>query len=117
MALFSDIVAANLVLTFFVLSFAYTAGLVIYRIFLSPVAGFPGAFWPKVTFWYEFYYEWIKPGQYYRKIHDMHAQYGENPLQPKDLEIPYLAVSSPISRSYHSRLSRRNPCFGSTLLL
>ncbi|KAL4907083.1 hypothetical protein BDW74DRAFT_176683 [Aspergillus multicolor] len=54
----------------------YGLVLAIYRLWLSPVSGFPGAFWAKVTFWYEFYYDWVKPGQYYRRIREMHQQYG-----------------------------------------
>ena len=60
------------------LSVGSTVWLMIYRLYLSPVAGFPGAFWPRVTFWYEFYYEWIQPGQYHRKIHEMHEKYGKD---------------------------------------
>ena len=66
----------SLALAVLVSSVASTVLLIIYRLYLSPVASFPGAFWPKVTFWYEFYYEWIKPGQYHRKIHEMHKRYG-----------------------------------------
>lgn len=77
MALLNDLTTVDLVLTIGVLSGSYTLWLGIYRLWLSPLANFPGAFWPKVTFWYEFYYEWIQPGQYYRKIHDMHTKYGE----------------------------------------
>lgn len=105
MALLSDIVAADLLFTSFVLSFAYTAWLVIYRLFLSPVAGFPGAFWPKVTFWYEFYYEWIKPGQYYRKIHEMHARYGERPPSIQRSGDFILGSFLTLNRSHHSRFS------------
>ncbi|KAI0103311.1 cytochrome P450 [Nemania sp. FL0031] len=47
-----------------------------YQFRLSPVARFPGPPLPKFTFLYEFYYEWIRPGQYYKKIHEMHEQYG-----------------------------------------
>ena len=68
----------SLAVAVLVLSVASTVWLMIYRLYLSPVAGFPGAFWPKVTFWYEFYYEWIKPGQYHRKIYEMHERYGQD---------------------------------------
>ena len=68
----------SLAMAVFVFSVASTVWLMIYRLYLSPVAAFPGAFWPKVTFWYEFYYEWIKPGQYHQKIHEMHEKYGRS---------------------------------------
>lgn len=54
----------------------YMASLVVYRLWLSPIASFPGPFWAKVTFWNEFYYEWIHPGQYFLRIEEMHQEYG-----------------------------------------
>lgn len=61
---------------------AYTVGLVIYRLWLCPVAHFPGSPWCKITFLYEFYWEWIRPGQYYRRIQEMHEKYGESVFYP-----------------------------------
>ena len=40
----------------------YCVGLAIYRLFLSPVAKFPGPILPALTWWYEFYYEIIRVG-------------------------------------------------------
>lgn len=54
----------------------YIASLVVYRLWLSPIASFPGPFWAKVTFWNEFYYEWIHAGQYFLRIEEMHQEYG-----------------------------------------
>ncbi|KAH8896133.1 putative cytochrome P450 [Thozetella sp. PMI_491] len=54
----------------------YVAFLVIYRFALSPIAGFPGPKIAAATAWYEFYYDVIKPGQYYRKINELHDRYG-----------------------------------------
>ncbi|KAE8380237.1 cytochrome P450 [Aspergillus bertholletiae] len=76
MALLKNFTIADWALALGVFTITYTLWLVIYRLWLSPIAGFPGAFWPKVTFWYEFYYEWVQPGQYYRRINDMHKEYG-----------------------------------------
>ena len=56
----------------------YTVGLVVYRLFFSPIARFPGPLLAKATFWYEFYYDWVKTGQYYRRIAEMHKQYGQS---------------------------------------
>ena len=80
MTFLNYLTTSNLVLAICGPSFAYVAWLVSYRLWLNPVAGFPGSPWAKLTFWYEFYYEWMKPGQYYRRIHQMHAEYGERPM-------------------------------------
>ncbi|KAJ5860069.1 cytochrome P450 [Penicillium soppii] len=55
----------------------YLFGLIMYRVRLSPIAAFPGPLLARTTYWYEFYYNWIKCGQYYLKIEEMHQRYGE----------------------------------------
>ncbi|RCI13083.1 hypothetical protein L249_0196 [Ophiocordyceps polyrhachis-furcata BCC 54312] len=50
--------------------------LIIYRLYLSPVAAFPGPFLAKITNWYEFYHNFIHTGMYYRRIREMHDKYG-----------------------------------------
>lgn len=54
----------------------YTAYGAIYRIYLSPVAHFPGRKLPTLTFWYEFYFDVIRRGSYAWEIQDMHETYG-----------------------------------------
>ncbi|KAH8424188.1 uncharacterized protein LDX57_001943 [Aspergillus melleus] len=54
----------------------YTIGLVISRLWLSPISSFPGPLLARTTFWYEFYYDWVKAGQFYMQIEHMHRQYG-----------------------------------------
>ncbi|KAJ6782774.1 hypothetical protein PWT90_04131 [Aphanocladium album] len=54
----------------------YIVALVIYRLFYSPVAAFPGPFLAKVTHWYEFYHNFIRTGMYYEEIRKMHERYG-----------------------------------------
>lgn len=54
----------------------YCLHLVIYRLLLSPVAGFPGPKLAGLTFWYEFYFDVIKRGSYFRQIEKLHCQYG-----------------------------------------
>jgi hypothetical protein len=58
-------------------------------LFWSPVAGFPGSKLAALTFWYEFYYDVIKQGQYTFKIKELHEKYGEfvGNLQDRVFEI------------------------------
>lgn len=50
---------------------------VVYRLYFSPLAEFPGPRLAALTLWYEFYYDVVKRGRYTWKIMEMHAQYGE----------------------------------------
>ncbi|PVI01276.1 cytochrome P450 [Periconia macrospinosa] len=54
----------------------YICSLVIYRLYLSPVAHFPGPFLARTTHWYEFYYNYVRTGMYYKKIAEFHEKYG-----------------------------------------
>lgn len=53
----------------------YTAYGVIYRLYLSPIAHFPGRKLAALTFWYEFYFDVVKRGRYAWKIQEMHEIY------------------------------------------
>ena len=63
---------------------AWKVVLVIYRLTLHPLAGFPGPKIAAATRLYEFYYDVIygggSGGHYYREIELMHAQYGQSNL-------------------------------------
>ena len=52
---------------------------VIYRLYLSPIAKYPGRRLAALTFWYEFYYDVIKRGTYMWEVERMHEVYGELP--------------------------------------
>lgn len=54
----------------------YLAYGIIYRLYFSPVANFPGPKLAALTFWYEFYYDVIERGKYTFKIRELHKQYG-----------------------------------------
>jgi len=60
----------------FGISAFYVLGLVFYRLFLSPIAKFPGPKLAAVTSWYELYYDVIKKGKYLYEIEKMHDKYG-----------------------------------------
>src|ERR1700761_6770824 len=55
---------------------AYISSLVIYRLYLSPLARFPGPRLAAATAWYEFYHDAIRHGKYTFEIKRMHEQYG-----------------------------------------
>ncbi|KAH8600962.1 cytochrome P450 [Bisporella sp. PMI_857] len=49
---------------------------VAYRLFLSPLAKFPGPKLAALTGWYETYFDCIKRGRFWVEIEKMHEQYG-----------------------------------------
>ncbi|KAH7407097.1 putative P450 monooxygenase [Phaeosphaeria sp. MPI-PUGE-AT-0046c] len=54
----------------------YIAGLAIYRLYIHPLAKFPGPKLAALTLWYEFYHDVVRGGQYVFKIDELHKQYG-----------------------------------------
>lgn len=58
------------------LSTAYLAYLVVYRLYLSPIAGFPGPRLAALTYWYDFWYDAVAEPEYTFKIGRLHRQYG-----------------------------------------
>ncbi|KAJ5327634.1 uncharacterized protein N7506_010736 [Penicillium brevicompactum] len=54
----------------------YLFGLAIYRLWLSPLAQFPGPKLAALTMWYEFYFDSFLGGQYTFQIAHMHRKYG-----------------------------------------
>jgi hypothetical protein len=54
----------------------YNFWLVLWRLYLCPLARFPGPKLAAVTGWYEFYYDAICHGKYTFEIAKMHEQYG-----------------------------------------
>lgn len=62
-----------LFVTSWILYLVYAA---ILRLYLSPIAGFPGPKLAALTRLYELYYEVIKGGQFTFKIKELHKQYG-----------------------------------------
>jgi len=55
---------------------AYLVGVALYRLYLSPLAHFPGPKLAALTQWYEFYYDVVLSGKYVFQIQKMHKQYG-----------------------------------------
>ncbi len=55
----------------------YLITIVVYRLYFSPLAKFPGPNLAALTLWYEFYYDVVKRGKYTWRIAEMHKQYGK----------------------------------------
>lgn len=66
------------VLTLLIVFSLYLVSLIVYRLFLSPIAKFPGPKLAAVTYLYENYYDVVKRGKYTFKIRDLHAKYGQS---------------------------------------
>jgi hypothetical protein len=80
----------------------YLSSLIVYRLYLSPVAAFPGPFLAKTTHWYEFYYTYIQTGMYYKKVAEFHARYGKSDRCQTMLSATDNVHTSP-SGSRHTR--------------
>ncbi|KAL2794563.1 cytochrome P450 [Aspergillus keveii] len=55
---------------------AYFVSIVIYRLYLSPIAHFPGPRLAALTVFYEFYWEAVRNGQFTFHIGELHKKYG-----------------------------------------
>ena len=64
-------------IAFLIVSLLYLAGLAVYRLYLSPIARFPGPKMAAATYLFEGYYDVVKRGKYTFKIRDLHAEYGQ----------------------------------------
>lgn len=60
----------------------YYVTLALYRLYLHPLARFPGPKLAAVTRLYEGYYDLYQSGQYTFRIAELHKQYGEEGLVP-----------------------------------
>lgn len=49
----------------------------VYRLYLSPLAKFPGPKLAALTLWYEFFFDVVRTGTYMAEIKKMHEIYGE----------------------------------------
>lgn len=72
-----DMDIAFLISLAFGLYVLYVIGLVFYRLYLSPLAKFPGYRVCAASEWYEFYCYIIKGGQWGNEVRRMHDRYGQ----------------------------------------
>lgn len=67
------------VVVFIASYFAYLVVLALYRLFLSPIAQFPGSKTTAVSGWVETWFDVWKGGQFTFQIQKWHEQYGAAP--------------------------------------
>jgi hypothetical protein len=91
----------------------YYATLVFYRLFLHPLARYPGPKLAAISRWYEAYYDVVLNGKYTKKIAELHKIYGL--FAPS---LPLFSRCKPKAdahRSNHSYQPARAPCYRSRL--
>ncbi|KAI9368159.1 cytochrome P450 [Aspergillus egyptiacus] len=66
-----DLVTGTVVATL-----VYWLALIIYRLYFSPLAGFPEPKIAAATEWYEFYFQLVKDGQWGNQVKRLHEEYG-----------------------------------------
>ncbi|SPQ25754.1 5cb44c17-3a3f-4ee3-b57f-18f095ecc721 [Thermothielavioides terrestris] len=54
----------------------YLAAIAVYRLYLSPIAKFPGPKLAALSNWYEFYYDVVRQGEFTWQIQKLHKRYG-----------------------------------------
>ena len=59
------------------LFFLYLLAGAFYKLYLSPLAGFPGPKLTALTYWVELYYDLVKGGRFPHRIAQWHDQYGK----------------------------------------
>ncbi|KAF2257737.1 cytochrome P450 [Lojkania enalia] len=52
------------------------AVLCLYRLFISPISRFPGPKLAALSWWYEFYFDVVKHGQFFKETERLHTVYG-----------------------------------------
>ncbi|KAK1987725.1 cytochrome P450 [Colletotrichum cereale] len=57
-------------------SLLYIAVVAVYRVYLSPLAKFPGSKLAALTLWYEVYWDIVKRGTFIWRIEEMHREHG-----------------------------------------
>lgn len=91
--------------------FAYFATLVFYRLFLDPLARFPGPKLAAISRWYEAYYDVVLGGKYTFKIAQLHKEYG-------GFKLSHVMDNTILicDRSHHPHQPVRATCIRSSLL-
>jgi hypothetical protein len=80
--------------TFILLWILYLFGLVFYRLYLHPLARFPGPKLAACSRWYEFFYDVVLRGQFTFQIQRMHKKYGMNATATSIIQSSNLSRSN-----------------------
>lgn len=86
----------------FILTTTYVFGLGIYRLYLSPIAKFPGPKLAALTQWYETYYDVYLDGKFTLHFKELHEKYGML-IRPNIHHHP--STSHEIDRTYRANQS------------
>ena len=73
--------------------------MVVDRLYLSPLAKFPGPKLAALTFWYEFYFDVIQRGRYTWEIGQMHDKYGQSNCAFLQCVLPIIILQGRSSAS------------------
>ncbi|KAL9582650.1 MAG: hypothetical protein Q9212_003172 [Teloschistes hypoglaucus] len=72
----ADVPMSSACMSLFAAWLVWIVGLVVYRFYFHPLAAFPGPRLAIATYWYEFYFDVFKGGNYTWKLSKLHDQYG-----------------------------------------
>jgi hypothetical protein len=115
MALLSSLSWSGLAAILSLSSILYAVGLVLYRLWLHPLAKLPGSLLARSTFWYEFYHTYFGQGTYYLRVNEMHIKYGMD-QRFHSARKPNLYVG-PVIRITPDELHVNDPAFYHTLFV
>ncbi|KAI4108775.1 MAG: hypothetical protein LQ345_007090, partial [Seirophora villosa] len=87
--------ASEIIWAFAVIFTIYQVGLIVYRLYLSPIAKYPGPKLAAASFWYEFYFDVIGFGRYNFQIAKLHEKYGKGFSSPFRLKTSILKLILP----------------------
>ena len=94
-----ELMSTSVLLYVVLLFIAYILGVVLHRLYFSPLAKFPGPKLAALTLWYEAYYDIVKCGKYTFKLKELHDKYGKYLKYMRKLVAQIFEVQS--SESIH----------------
>ena len=97
----------------FLLLLTYLVVLAVYRLYVSPLAKFPGPKLAALSKWYEAFFEIVRNGEFSFQIDKLHDQYGKT-ISP-DIDLSLILCLGPIVRITPEELHIRDSTFYDTL--
>ncbi|KAI1443094.1 cytochrome P450 [Annulohypoxylon stygium] len=106
---FAEVPLGRTIFTLIAAWIAYFVTVVVYRLYFSPLAKFPGPKIAAATGWYEFFYDYWLSGQYIFEIKRMHEVYGPIVrINPAELSIHDAEFYNEL---YVTESRRRTECY------